>query len=81
VCSSDLSYTLLPFSEEEQVEFLNKFWLQNLNLDDKHQHRLKTCATSLIRKFAQSISDKDKQFTGIPLQTSMLAEVFKEDFF
>ena len=75
-----LSYTLQPFSEFEQVEFLQKFWIQNLNLEDTNQHRLQIYAKSLIRKLAQSISDKDKEFTGIPLQTRMLAEAFEEDF-
>jgi hypothetical protein len=29
---------------------------------------------------AQSISDKDREFTGIPLQTRLLAEAFEEKF-
>ena len=29
---------------------------------------------------AQSISDKDRQFNSIPLQTQMLAEAFEEEF-
>jgi hypothetical protein len=75
-----LSYTLEPFSEVEQVEFLNKFWLQNLNLEGTCQHRLEIYATALVRKLAQSISDKDKEFAGIPLQTRMIAEAFEEEF-
>jgi len=75
-----LSYTLQPFSEAEQVEFLKKFWLQNSNLEHEDEHRLEIYATALIRKLAQSISDKDREFTGIPLQTRMLAEAFEEDF-
>jgi ankyrin repeat protein len=81
-----LSYTLEPFSEVEQVEFLKKFWLQTLNLEDTNQHRLQICAKTsiyakaLIRNLAQSISDKDKEFTGTPLQTHMLAEAFEEKF-
>jgi ankyrin repeat protein len=75
-----LSYTLQPFSKEEQFEFLKKFWLQNLNPDDKDQARLQNYAEALIRKLAQSISDKDREFTGIPLQTRMLAEAFEVDF-
>ena len=76
-----LSYTLQPFSEVEQVEFLKKFWLQNLkNLEDTNQHQLEIYAEALISKLAQSISDKDKEFAGIPLQTRMLAEAFEEDF-
>jgi hypothetical protein len=75
-----LSYTLQAFSELEQVEFLKKFWLQNSNLEDKNEKRLQIYATALIRNLAQSISDKDREFAGIPLQTHMLAEAFKEDF-
>ena len=30
----------------------------------------------LIKILAESISDRDREFTGIPLQTRMLAEVF-----
>ena len=75
-----LSYTLQPFSEVEQVEFLNKFWLQKLNLEPTNQHRLQIYAEALIRNLAQSVSDKDKEFTSIPLQTRMLAEAFEQEF-
>jgi ankyrin repeat protein len=75
-----LSYSLQPFYEVEQVEFLKKFWLQNSNLEHEDEHRLEIYATALIRKLAHSISDKDIEFTGIPLQTRMLAEAFEEDF-
>jgi predicted NACHT family NTPase len=75
-----LSYTLQPFSEDEQVEFLKKFWLQHLDSEDMGQARLKIYAEVLIRKLAQSINDKEKEFTGIPLQTRMLAEAFEKQF-
>jgi hypothetical protein len=75
-----ISYTLEPFSEAEQVEFLKKFWLQTSNLEVEDQDRLKMYAEALIRKLAQSITDKERDFTGIPLQTRMVAEDFKEDF-
>ena len=75
-----LSYTLQHFSETEQVEFLKKFWLQNSNLEHENEHCLEIYATALIRKLAQSISDKDIEFTSIPLQTRMLAEAFEEEF-
>jgi len=75
-----LSYTLQPFSEVEQVEFLKKFWLQTLNLEVNNQHKFQIYAEALIRKLAQSISDKDREFTGIPLQSHMLAEAFKAEF-
>ena len=75
-----LSYTLQPFSEFEQVQFLENFWTEILNLGAANQQRLQIYATALIRKLAQSTSDKDRKFTGIPLQTHMIAEAFEEEF-
>jgi hypothetical protein len=78
-----ISYTLQPFSEGEQVQFLEKFWTKHLDLEVKDQRglkRLRIYAKALIRKLAQSISDKDRAFTGIPLQTRMIAEDFGEEF-
>jgi len=75
-----LSYNLLPFSEFEQVEFLKKFWLQTPNIEVTNQHRLEIYAATLIRNLAHSVRDKDKEFTGIPLQINMIAEAFEEDF-
>jgi hypothetical protein len=75
-----LSYTLQPLSEVEQVEFLKNFWLQNLNHEDMDENRLQIFATTLIRNLARSIGDKDNEFTGIPLQTYMLAEAFEKEF-
>jgi hypothetical protein len=73
-----LSYTLQPLSEVEQVEFLKKFWLQNSDLEYKDEYVTQIYAKSLIRTLAQSTSDKDREFTGIPLQIRLLAEDFKE---
>jgi len=75
-----LSYTLQPFSEVEQVEFLKKFWHENLNLEENDQDRLQNYAKALISKLSQSITDMDREFTDMPLQTRMLAETFNVDF-
>jgi hypothetical protein len=75
-----LSYTLQPFSSDEQVEFLKKFGPENLNLEVTNQDRLQIYAKALITNLVQSFSDKDKEFTGIPLQTRMIAEIFDEEF-
>jgi len=81
-----LSYTLEPFSEDNQVEFLNKFWSlkdwfnqSNDKGEEKGKVKLEIFAEKLIKKLSESISDKDKEFTGIPLQTRMLAEAFDKD--
>jgi len=81
-----LSYTLEHFSENNQVEFLTKFWSlkdwftePNDNEEEKEKNKLEIYAEKLIKKLSKSISDKDRQFTGIPLQTRMLAEAFDEE--
>jgi hypothetical protein len=80
-----LSYTLEPFSEEDQVEFLRKFWslkdwfTEMENKMEESKQKLKICAEQLIKELSISISDKDREFTGIPLQTRMLAEAFDEE--
>jgi hypothetical protein len=80
------SYRLEPFSEENQVEFLTKFWsLQNWFTElekkekDKVKEKLEIYAKYLIQKLSESLSDKDKEFTGVPLQCRMLAEAFDEE--
>jgi len=80
-----LSYTLEPFSEENQIEFLKKFWslrdwfTEPENKDEEvEKNKLQIYAKHLIKKLANSISDKDRELTGIPLQTHMLAEAFDE---
>ena len=75
----ELCYTLEQFSEENQVEFLTKFWHKHSKLQEGNQQQLETYARALIEKLAQSISDKEKEFTGIPLQTRMLAEAFEKE--
>jgi ankyrin repeat protein len=81
-----LSYTLEPFSEENQVEFLTKYWCLNgwfAELDNKEKMekkiKLEICAKYLIKNLTKSISDKGREFTGIPLQCHMLAEAFNEE--
>jgi ankyrin repeat protein len=86
-----LSYTLEPFSEENQVEFLSSVWClkewftEAVNeTEEDLKTKLEIWAKELIKKLFQSISDKDKQFTGIPLQCRMLADAFEknvEEFF
>jgi len=80
------SYTLEPFSEKDQVELLTKFWsLQdwftepNDEGEETEHNKLENYAENLIKNLAYLISDKDREFTGIPLQTRMLAEAFDKE--
>jgi ankyrin repeat protein len=76
-----LSYTLEPFSEGDQVAFLRKFWSLNywFTEPEEDKRKLEIYAEHLIKNLAYSISDKDREFTGIPLQTRMLAEAFDRE--
>ena len=72
-------YTLEPFSEDNQVSFLKEFWRQRSELKEEDQQQLETYSRALIQMVAKSISDKEKELTGIPLQTRMLAEAFETE--
>ena len=81
-----LSYTLEPFSEEDQVEFLTNFWsLQDWIKETEEKgkkiikYQLASYAALLIKELCNSVSDKDRQYIGIPLLCRMLAEAFDED--
>jgi hypothetical protein len=81
-----LSYTIEPFPEETQVEYLKKFWSLRdwfTEVDDMEEEeskkKLEIYAEELIKKLSQSVSDEDKEFASFPLQCRMLAEEFEED--
>jgi ankyrin repeat protein len=81
-----LSYSLEPFSEENQLEFLLKFWCLKdwfsgvgSGTEEEVKIKLVYYAKHLIKKLAQSIGDEEKEFTGIPLQCHMLAEAFDKE--
>ena len=72
------AYTLESFSRGNQVQFLTKFWCQKLNLQGTSQQQLEMYATAIIEKLEQSINDREKEFTGVPLLTRLLAEAFDQ---
>ena len=81
-----LSYTLGPFSEGNQIELLTKFWSlkawfteMNDKQKEESEKKIAIYATKLIKKLDNSISDKYREFTCIPLHTRMLAEAFDEE--
>ena len=80
-----LSYTLEPFSKEEQVEFLTKFfslkdWFAELDDDEEEQVETKpqTFAEKLIN-ITKLVNDKGGEITGNPLQILLLAEAYDEE--
>jgi hypothetical protein len=47
--------------------------------EEASKEKLEIYAKQLTQKMSVSISDRDREFTGIPLQTRMLAEAFGEE--
>ncbi|XP_065649284.1 uncharacterized protein LOC136078150 [Hydra vulgaris] len=78
---NQFAFTLKPFSTNDQQNFLINFWNKNIlesNNNSEDQDRLKEFVKLLTESFAKSIHDNAYEFTGIPLQTKMLAEVFEK---
>lgn len=73
------AHTMKPFSESNQTEFLKKFWTKKLKLSETHEKSLNKYVNALISQFSSSISDREKEFVGIPLQMRMVAEVFQDN--
>jgi ankyrin repeat protein len=81
-----MSYTIDSFSDKNQVEFLTNFWSLedwftqvDKNKEEENKKKLESYAKILISELAQSISGKDTEFTGIPLQCRMLADAFDKE--
>jgi len=72
-----LAFTLQPFQRKNQIKFLKQYW--NEVMKTSKQKRLNKFAKKLRRLCSQNISDKDGEFTGIPLQIEMLGEAFMKE--
>ncbi|XP_071037934.1 serine/threonine-protein phosphatase 6 regulatory ankyrin repeat subunit B-like [Parasteatoda tepidariorum] len=75
---SVLSYSLRPLSRNDQVMFIKNYWCNILGFSIKQNFERFTNELQVL--LPTLISDKNKEFTGIPLQTKMLAEAFHEKF-
>ncbi|CAL8138503.1 unnamed protein product [Orchesella dallaii] len=72
-----LGYTIQAFGEEEQLDFLTKFWGQ---LDNHTIHsKLREFAIKCIEKLQETMNDFEREIAGIPLQCWLLAEVYKNE--
>jgi ankyrin repeat protein len=68
------SYSMVPFSEEDQKRFLVKFW--NKTCPEKKDY-LQNLANRVVKLSTEHLTVQDKQFMGIPLQSLLLAEMFE----
>jgi ankyrin repeat protein len=69
--------TLQSFSTENQIQFLKQYWGEVIEISNKAN--LQMFAEQLLILCSKCFSDKDREFTGIPLQTMMLGEAFFKD--
>jgi predicted NACHT family NTPase len=68
------SYSLVPFSEENQKNFLVKFWKETCpEIENDYLEKL---ANRIVKLSTEQLTEQDKQFMGIPLQSCLLAEMF-----
>ncbi|XP_069670620.1 uncharacterized protein [Periplaneta americana] len=72
---SCLPFELQPFTKEHQRDFLAKFW----NDISDGPHNIDIFISNLLEVTGNMLNDKLGQFTEIPLQTLMLAEVFRSE--
>ncbi|PNF16237.1 hypothetical protein B7P43_G14914, partial [Cryptotermes secundus] len=71
------AFTLRPFTQKNQISFLEQYWSRKIKRPNSTS--LRDFAQKLIRLSSRNFSDKDGQFTGIPLQTMMLGEAFTKE--
>jgi len=72
-----LAFTLQPFKPENQIQFLEQYWNEVIKISKRRN--LQIFAEKLRILCSQNLSDKDGEFTGIPLQMKMLGEAFVKE--
>jgi len=69
------SYSLVPFSEKDQKHFLLKFWKETC--PEIEVDYLENLAKRVVKLSIQHLTVQDKNFMGIPLQSWLIADMFK----
>jgi hypothetical protein len=83
---STFSFDLNNFDEEDQKNFLVKYWRSLNNTNQENEKKLMQSAAELIERIKSISTSNLNQLIGIPLQTKMLADIYfervknKEDF-
>ena len=72
-----LAFTLQPFKPENKIQFLKQYWNEVIKISKRRN--LQIFAEELLTLCSQNFSDKDGEFTGIPLQMKMLGEAFVKE--
>ncbi|XP_055547871.1 uncharacterized protein LOC129731694 [Wyeomyia smithii] len=72
-----VSLKLKPLEKKDQIEFLKTYWKVTIEADLSDDRLVEFCA-EILSQFSHSIGDQQAQFSGIPLQLRMVAEIFTE---
>ncbi len=73
------AYSLNPFCEEEQKEFLKSFWIERLNVKEATQeNKIDAFTKQLLNYFHELNLMKKENLVGIVLQARMVAEIFQD---
>jgi ankyrin repeat protein len=72
-----LPFKLQPFDRENQIQFLERYW-NKYNKVMKEEY-FRKFAKKFLRLCLQNFSDKDGEFTRIPLQIMMLGEAYVKE--
>ncbi|KAF2893544.1 hypothetical protein ILUMI_12632, partial [Ignelater luminosus] len=74
-----LSQDLNLFTRKNQQYYLEHYFLRFQEIPYETETR-SAFVQSLLNAASNNLNDRDNEFTGVPLQTLLLAEVFLEDF-
>jgi hypothetical protein len=75
-----LSFSISPLGLDDDCQnFLNKYWLQSIKVDEKSIEKIQKFSKTLVNKLNGSILNKFKNFIEIPLQLKMIADIYKND--
>nr|XP_046470846.1 uncharacterized protein LOC124213529 isoform X1 [Neodiprion pinetum]XP_046470848.1 uncharacterized protein LOC124213529 isoform X1 [Neodiprion pinetum] len=73
------SYAMEPFSREDQIDFLVRYWRNVCNQVDETLQTLKTRAGIVLEEIGNAVSDRLNEFAGIALQTQLIGEIFAHE--
>ncbi|KAK5643951.1 hypothetical protein RI129_007796 [Pyrocoelia pectoralis] len=71
--------SIIPFSNQEQFEYLRTYFSQNCKADSTTFELINNFTHNLLKAASDNLNDHDQKFTGVPLQTKLLCQVFKND--
>ena len=73
-----ISYQLTKFNHENQKNYLISYW--KLNCANISRNDIEKKAEAVLKKIANSINDRERDLTGIPLQLKLFSEIYSSEF-